>query len=51
LTDDASAFAFNPRAFTLIFECAGDAFLMRETAPGADKDELLEKTEAVLRFV
>jgi len=34
-----------------IFECAADVFRVRETAPGVDKDELMEKTEAVLRFV
>ncbi|KOF54447.1 MULTISPECIES: 3-oxoacid CoA-transferase subunit B [unclassified Achromobacter] len=33
-----------------IFECAGDAFVVREMAPGVSQDELLGKTEAVLRF-
>ena len=33
-----------------IFECAGDAFIVRESAPGIGKDELLRKTEAALTF-
>ncbi len=34
-----------------VFECAGDAFIVRESAPGISRDELQQRTDAVLKFV
>src|SRR5690606_36282965 len=33
-----------------VFECAGDAFIMRDCAPGIGRDELAQRTDAALRF-
>jgi len=33
-----------------VFECAGDAFIVRDCAPGIGRDELAQRTDAALRF-
>ena len=33
-----------------VFECAGDKFIVRDLAPGIDKDEIQARTDAPLTF-